>query len=209
MNALAGILLGAALGFFATVVAEAFVRPRLARRSLAELLANDLSVHMQSIVTELAQRTMNKRSVPLPRPFPSPVYSAIVSRLGELPAQLVGEVLLVYRLIERLNEIASRASAALGRMQDADAIDRAVPAHLEEEVASNLASYDRFLRNTGERMNALQPKLIAVASPWWSPRFRKANPPQSIDAEALTRRVAEMKAEQDRSAAQIRSDRGS
>lgn len=206
MNAIENIVLGAAIGSLAAVISEAFVRPRLDRRSLAELLAVDLSVHMQAIVAELAPYEHNNRSVPLPRPFPLPMYPTIVARLGELPAEIVGDALLVYRLLDRLNEIASRAAAAFERMKGADASGEAIPDHLEEDLASNLASYVRFLRNAAERVNTLQPKLIAIASPWWSPRFRRTPRPEYLDAGELARRVGEMKLEHEQNVREIRKD---
>jgi hypothetical protein len=202
---LSTILISTLIGTVSALVVEAAVKPRVTRRSVAEMFATDLSLHLQAIAAELSQVVENPKRVPLPRPMPTVLFVANVTRLGELPREVIGDLVALYRVLDRLNEIAEHASGALRRLEESEQKDERLHASREDDLASTLATYRRFLENALQRANALQPRIIAVAMPWWSPRFWGSPAPVSLRAEDMARRVSEMRATHDVDKERIKS----
>lgn len=191
MTELGIAVIGAVVGSIATLAWEAFIRPKRDARSLAEVLAVDISLHAQAVAAELIQIQAHPKLVPLPRPMPTALYLAIVGRVGELPRTLLGDTLALYRILERLNEISERANTLHAQLKTLPADDVTYPI-LKDQLADNVALYGRFMENAKARINHVQPRMIKVAMPWWSPRFWTGPRPTSLKAEDMAKAVEEM-----------------
>ena len=174
----------AAIGSLATLAWEAFLAPRIAARSLAELLAADMSFHMQTLLTEVVQRRDYPKTLPYPHPSPLRVFDALGSRLGELPEGLLRQTLNVYRTLDRLGTMAARANEAHARLLATSESD---PAYrfTKERLEREMASYALFSEQLLTELNKLQVPLLALARPRWSPRFWLAPRPKVLTEEEV------------------------
>jgi hypothetical protein len=204
LDPLTTIIVSTAIGTVSALIVEAAVKPRVTRRSVAEIFATDLSLHMQAVIAELAQVADNPKRVPLPRPMPTVLFSANVARIGELPRTIIGDLVALYRILDRLNEIADRAGEALRSLEGIGSSDETTRTIREDDLAGDLALYRRYLENAVQRMNSLQPRIIKVATPWWSPRFWFTPAAQMLNSAELTRRVFEMRSSHDAAKEEIK-----
>lgn len=194
---LVSLLAGAAVGSLTTLWWEGFLKPRIVGRSLAELLAADLSLQLQRLAAERSQLEQAAKHVPSPLPFPTVVYAAVISRVGELPPPIVAETIVMYGILDRLNQAAARAGGFLEQLEQAEEpSDAAVVA--EHRLKRELAQWPLLLDNALQRAKALQPKMIATARPWWSLRHRSAPPVKELDHGSVSARVAELRDAVDR-----------
>lgn len=198
----AAILMSAAIGSAATLAWESFAKPRIVGRSLAELLLNDLSLQLQTLSMELAQRLERPRTVPLRRPVQTQVYASVIGRVAELPMPLVGGVVATYRVIERLNDIGAIAQDALVKYRAH--VGTPSEADDEHDLARALAMYDSFIRDAMHRISLVQPQLYAAAFPRWSLRRRHAPALATMDGEAFAARLRDLEATVQRNAAEIK-----
>jgi hypothetical protein len=169
----------------------------MAARSLAEVLASDVSLHTQSVVAELVQLQQNPKHVPVKRPIPTDVFQSLVARVGELPREAVGHVLALYRVFERMNEISDRANTVHTRLWQLPDGDSSYSI-LKDQLAEEVALYGRFAENARDRINVVQPLLIKAAMPRWSPRFWRAPKPQSLDSKEMQLKAEAMRTEHER-----------
>ncbi len=188
MTDLATIAISAGVGSIATIVVDAFVRPRFVGRSLAEVLAHDTSQQLQGIVAELVNAHQSPAGMPGRRPLTLDVYPVILPRLGELPPKQIGAVSALYRVLARINELAAQANDQNAKLdsltEDSPAFNR-----LEEETARTLATYRDFLSDAERRISELQPALLATAHPFWSVRPGRRLPVKTLDVETLRNRM--------------------
>jgi hypothetical protein len=197
VNELTIAVIGAMTGSVATLIWDGVFKPILAARSLAEVLASDVSLHAQAVVAELVQLRQNPKRVPVMRPIPTHVFQSLVGRVGELPREAVGQVLALYRVFERMNEISDRANTVYARIRELPDCDPSYST-LKGQLAEEVALYGRFAENARDRINVVQPLLIKAAIPRWSPRFWQAPEPQSLDSKEVQSKVKVMRAEHER-----------
>jgi hypothetical protein len=184
---------------------EGFIKPRLVTRGLAEVLAADISLHAQSVAAELVQLRENPKLVPVHRPIPTQVFEAVIDRIGDLPRDLLGPTLGLYRVFERMNEMAARANIAFARIKEAEQTDPAlqvIRARLNEEVAL----YGRFAENAKDRINVIQPLMIKAAMPWWSVRFWGSRKVGVVDTQKMARLATEMRTEHEARIRKLEAD---
>lgn len=187
---LVAAVVGALVGSISTLLWEAFIKPKQEERSLAEMLAAELSLNLQILGGEIAQFRQNPRTVPMRSPMQVQIYEATLSRLGQVPLPLINKVVHTYRLLYRINWSAERANLvieALGQLPDEDPEPTFLRTRLEDEIAI----YSRFSEEAARKLNELLPNLYKHASPWWSPRFWRAPEPKTLDFRDMKGRVEE------------------
>ncbi|MHB1095567.1 MAG: hypothetical protein ACYC3F_05280 [Gemmatimonadaceae bacterium] len=189
-------------GAAALLLWETLLKPMRERRSLSEVLAADLSQHLQAAAAGHIQRRAHPKTVPGENPFPLGIFDAVTARVGELPSALVGDVVMIYRILRRLNECAARAARLCEQMQHTDHPERA--GLFEELLVEHLADYERLLENFGERFATTQPRLIDCARPWWSPRTWRSRSPETLDARKLETAMLQLSAARDDRARSIK-----
>jgi hypothetical protein len=204
-DGLAVAIIGGLAGSALTFAWELFLKPLMAGRMLAEVIAADLSLQLQAIAANLAQVRANPRTIPHRKPVPTVVYAAIASRLGELPRDVVGETILMYRSFERLNEVAELAASIFEQMEVAEErADQTQLAVLTRRLHREVAQYHAMLEGSLARMNELQPKMVAHAMPWWSLRFWRARKAENLPLKTVTDMVEKRQADLEQRQATLR-----
>lgn len=98
----------------ASFVVENFFKPRKARRSLAHVLAEEVSLNLQLVVSQLAWFGLHPNEIPADLKLLDRVYETNTARIGELPDELTGPLILHYERIGTIN----RLTGDLGRLAD-------------------------------------------------------------------------------------------
>lgn len=185
MNDLTVGIVGAVAGSVTTLAWDAFLKPRLDARGLAELILNDFSLHGRVVAQELAKYEEHPRTVPLPQPFPLDLYTAVADRFGELPDAALLHVLHTYRVLSSLNtysEQANSAYAALDRTKGAADVDAT-------QLAKHVATYKLRLGEAKEFINYALPELLKAARPFWAPRTWFSRGPRVLDAQQVRQEI--------------------
>ena len=93
-----------ALGWSAASFAvENFIKPSRARRQLARVLAEEVAQILQIAVHQAEYLRLEPNSVPGDFVLHSDVYRALTARVGELPDDVVGDLILFYQRVHTLN----------------------------------------------------------------------------------------------------------
>jgi hypothetical protein len=198
-------LVSAAVGSIITLFWEAVLAPRVAARSLCEILSVDLSLNMQTIAAAITQSQKNPKSVPYPRPLPLGLYQGVSERIGELPRDLVGPTLHLYQVFERLNQISERASELHARLKELPDSSNQYEA-LRDQLASEVALYGQFSENAIKNIRYVQPAMIKAARPFWSSRSWFADKPRALDSNELAARADGMHADHAARMRQLKTD---
>jgi len=82
---------------------ETLVKPSRARRRLAHVLAEEIAHNLQMLVGQDEYFKVAPNEIPSDFQLSDVVFKAVLSRLGELPDGLTGEVLLLYLRIDATN----------------------------------------------------------------------------------------------------------
>lgn len=189
-------IVAAIAGSAVTLAWEGFLKPKLAGRMLAEMIAADLSQHLQSLEATRLQLRANPRTVPYRWPAPTLIYTSIVSRLGELPRDVVGRTIQLYRTLERLNEVADQAANIYERLELLKAGDDAgTRAILSAQLARETAQFEILVDGALARMQEVQPMMIGHAMPRWSPRFWGSSEPESVKSKSIETLIERRRAE--------------
>lgn len=86
------LLAGLFGGIGATFVWEAFLRPVRERRNIAEVLSAEISLNLQLLAGAHIHARPDK--VPTDFELSTSIFDSVVARVGELPPDIVGEVIL-------------------------------------------------------------------------------------------------------------------
>ncbi len=151
--------------------AQTALKPRLLARSLAEIVAADLSMLVSSVAHDLGVRASAPRTIPMAQLFPLELYTAVTSRLGELPSDTIIHVIATYRIFAKLNEAAVAARANYAVPRDPAASDARREA-AEKRLKVEITRYGLQLDQAKEFVNRIHPKFLRTSRPWWSPRTR-------------------------------------
>ena len=158
-----------ALGLFggagATLLWEALLRPRLARRALAEVLAAEVSINLQLLAA--AASLANPKKIPPDFSTSTKVFESIVERIGELSPRLVAEVVFLYRYFFELNEHPRVYVECIKELRSYESAS-ANYAACERELLAQVAVFNQYVQKATTRINLVQPLLLKAAFPWWS-----------------------------------------
>ncbi|MBK8058531.1 MAG: hypothetical protein IPK33_11910 [Gemmatimonadetes bacterium] len=186
MTQLASLLAGLFGGAGATLLWELVLRPKREQRSIAEILAAEVSLNLQ-ILAGMIVRADAKR-IPGDFHLSTYVFDAAIDRIGELPTDDVGDVVLFYNQLHDLN----RKAALFWRSVDdlralpADSPHRAI---VTAELDSTIATFYGSINRTVTRANILQPRLLRAARPWWSLRRPTIGTTELLKVEEMQERA--------------------
>jgi hypothetical protein len=180
------ILLGLFGGAGATLLWELLLKPLRERRSVAEVLAAEVSLNLQL----LAAAKLHARPDKVPPDFElsTMAFDAIAEKMGELPPQTVAEVLFVYRYFKQLSSLPKSYSQFVSDLR-ATPVEAPYRATVEQELRACVAVFNSYVEKAIIRVNITQPLLLNVAFPWWSPRRYHREPSRELDFRELAERV--------------------
>ena len=163
----ASLISGLFGGAGATLLWEIVLKPKRERRNVAEVLSAEISHNIQMLGA--AMNVARTDRIPPDVQFSTMVFDAVVEKIGELPPKVIGEVVLLYRYFQQLNSFPRIYSEALDRYRETPA-DAPHKPQLQKELQSVIDVYNSYLPKAAGRVNIVQPQLLKVAFPWWSPR---------------------------------------
>lgn len=173
-------------GIGATVAWEAFLRPVRERLHIAEVLASEVSLNMQLLAGAHVSARPDK--VPTDFELSTAVFDSVVDRVGQLPPSVVGKVLLLYRFFRRLNDLPKTYEQYVDDLRRTPAN---APHHeaMRSEVQQCIDVFNGHVVKAIEKINAVQPALLACAFPWWSSRRWFAVPSRELTTEEVAANV--------------------
>jgi hypothetical protein len=164
------VLQGLFGGAGATLLWEGVLKPARERRSLAQVLAEEISLNLQIAAAMRIYLTRDARHVPRDFGFVTGTFTAVANRVGELPTRLVGPVILFYAGLAQANVLPPMYLEIMRRWQDAQDNKKA-KGHLlpgiEAERDRCLILFDGAIDKAIERANELLPYLQRAAVPRW------------------------------------------
>lgn len=196
-------IVGAATATVLTVVWETVLKPRILARSLAELLAADLSTHAINVAVEILLQEEDPRNLPAQGLYTFEVFNAATGRLGELRRAILVDLIVTYRLLARLNAHAELAAASHEVARDATS-EAGRRMRARQSVRRAVAVYAVDLQRTKKRLNKMLPELQRASRPWWWPPTWLAPAPRNLSAAEMREQIKA--AEKDVAAARQRID---
>lgn len=175
-------------GIGATLLWEAFLRPVRERRNVAEVLSAEVSLNLQLLAGTHIHTRPNK--VPTDFELSTSIFDSVVSRIGELPPDVVGDVILLYKYFRRLNSIPKTYEQYV---DDLRATSDNAP-HLElmqSEIQQCIEVFNGHVVKAIDRTNLVQPQLLSVAFPWWSIRRWTRKPSRDLDLTDVAEKARE------------------
>lgn len=95
---------------------ENLVKPSKSRRQLARVLAEEVSQVLQMTVHQAEYNELQPKTVPGDFLLHQDVYKALLSRVGELPDGLVGDLILFHQRVAVINEDTRRMHEAIDKL---------------------------------------------------------------------------------------------
>lgn len=198
----ASLVAGLFGGAGATLLWELVLRPILGRRALAEVLAAEVSLNLQLLGA--AWTMANPRKIPPDFSLSTRVFEAIVDRVGELPPQVVAEVVFLYRYFAELNEHPRAYAECVKELRGYEVGSDNYRA-CEREVLGHIAVFNQYVEKALTRIGLVQPLLLRQAFPWWSLRRRQRPVERELKLEDLQGQIAKATKEREAMSAQMGS----
>jgi len=147
-----------------TLLWEGLLKPTRDRRSLARVLASEISINIQYAAGQRLYLNHNPSGIPSDFAMSDAVFEATAARIGDLPPNVIGEVVLLYGGLRDLNRIPASFALALREFRSKSGPDQKV---VQMELDSHFGVYRTSLEKFVERANVLLPKLHRIATPWF------------------------------------------
>lgn len=177
-------------GIGAVLVWELFVRPLVQGRAIAEVLSAEVSFNLEYLTA--AGLVAKSNSIPMDFSLSTTVFDSVIDHVGDLPPNLVGEVVFLYRYFTELNKQPTGYAEALREYRGQQAAGRAGSPHqqaAERELAGIIAVFNQTIQKATARIQLVQPLLLKAAAPWWSVRGRRRREPIALDVDGLKHRM--------------------
>lgn len=183
---IASIIAGLFGGIGAVLAWELFVRPMVQGRAIAEVLSAEVSFNLEYL--SAASLVARANSIPMDFAVSTIVFESVTDRIGDLPPNLVGEVVFLYRYFTELNKLPAGYGETLREFRG---YEPGSPNHqaAQRELAALIAVFNQNVQKAIARIELVQPLLLAAASPWWSIRGRRRRKPIMLDVDALRQRM--------------------
>lgn len=174
-------------GAGATILWEVFVRPVVVGRSVAEVLSAEISLNLEMLaaVQSLGQK---RTGIPADLSLSIVAFDSLADRIGDLPPNLIGEVIFLYKYFHELNAMPQAWVEGVKELRGYDAASSNFKS-TERELHQLIAVFRQYVQKSVDRTNLVQPMLLKAGSPWWSIRGRLRRKPIALDVGALERRM--------------------
>ncbi len=182
--ALVGGLFG---GAGATILWEVFLRPVVVGRSVAEVLSAEISLNLELLaaVQSLGQK---RTGIPADLSLSTVAFDSLTDRIGDLPPNLIGEVVFLYKYFHELNSMPKAWIDGVKELRGYGATSANYKS-TERELRQLIGVFRQYVQKSVDRTNLVQPTLLKAAAPWWSIRGRRRRQPLALDVGALERRM--------------------
>ena len=194
------ILTGLFGGAGATLLWELVLKPMRERRGIAEVLSAEVSMNLQLLGA--ASTLANPRKIPPDFRLSTAVFESITDKVGELPPQLVAEVVFLYHYFTELNEQPKAYVDCVKEIRGYDSGSQNCQS-AEREILAQVAVFNQYVQKAITRINLVQPLLLKAAFPWWSPRRWRRRPAVLLKMEELQQRMAKSLREREALAAEV------
>jgi hypothetical protein len=186
MPELASLIAGIFGGSGAVLLWELVIRSRVQGRAIAEVVSAEVSLNLEYLTVASMLAKSNK--IPADFALATSVFGSLTDRIGDLPSDLVGEVVFLYRYFEDLNRMPSSFGESLREFRS---YQPGTENHIacQRELAGGVAVFNQTVVKAIARIQLVQPLLLDAASPWWSFRGRKRRKPIQLDVDALRRKM--------------------
>ncbi len=187
-------------GSGAVLLWELALRPWVQGRAVAEVLSAEVSQNLEY----LTAASMLAKPTKIPGDFSvgTAVFASLTDRIGDLPPDLVGEVVFLYRYFEVLNRMPSSFGESLRELRGYESASANYQA-CERELAAAIAVFNQTVVKAIKRIQLVQPLLLEAAAPWWSWRGRRRRKAIQLDVDALQKRLSQSMAEREQLAAKV------
>ena len=117
------------------------------------------------------------------------VFDGVVDKVGQLPPDVVGEVVFLYRYFHELNKLPSVYTGYVDDLRDVEKGYVARKQQIENEIQSCVSVFNSYIDKAINRANIVQPMLLKSAFPWWSPRRWRRRPSKQLTLEEAAQRA--------------------
>lgn len=180
------VFLGLFGGVGAVVIWEIFIRPVREGRDLAEVLAAEVSFNLEYLVA--ATMKAKQTGIGVDFSLSTAVFDSTVDRIGALPPRLVAEVVFLYRYFAELNQLPRAYAELLTQYRGYEPGTENKQA-AERELKGAIQAFRQNLDKAINRIQLVQPLLLAAARPWWSVRAWRSPKPVALDVDAVRARI--------------------
>ena len=187
-------------GAGATLVWELVLKPMRERRAIAEVLSAEISINLQLLAA--ASSFANPKRIPSDFALSTTVFESITDKIGELPPQLVLEVVFLYGYFRELSEQPKAYVECVKEIRGYDSGSQNYQS-VEREILALVAVFNQYVQKAITRINLVQPLLLKAAFPWWSPRRWHRRPALLLNMEELQQRMAKSLREREALAAEV------
>lgn len=174
---------------------EVVLKPMRQGRALAEVISAEVSINLELLT---AAQSLSKKltGVPADLRVSTTVFESVTAQIGDLPPNLVGEVVFLYRYFIDLN---AQPQAWVDGVKELRGYQPGSPNYqaTERELRRLVAIFRQCLSKAIARTELVQPLLLKAASPWWSIRGRRRSRPVSLNVEDLELRMEKAMRERD------------
>ncbi len=161
--ALLSIIGGLFGGTGAVLVWELMLRPLVHGRAIAEVLSAEVSLNLEYLTA--ASLVARGNTIPMDFALSTSVFESVTDRIGDLPPNLVGEVVFLYRYFTELNKQPTAYGDTLKEYRNHHP-GSSNHQGLERELGSLIAVYNQNVHKAIARIQLVQPLLLKAASPW-------------------------------------------
>lgn len=185
---MSALLLGLFGGIGATVLWELILKPARERRSIAEVVAAEVSINMQLLTA--AQVMGSARKVPPDFAASTMVFDGIVSSIGQLPPAAIREVVFLYRYFHELNRIPAKYVEYVNDLRQVPKGHKGQHDQVQREIDSCVNVFNSYVDKAITRANITQPLLLKSALPWWSLRRWQHGKSKTLSIDEAAQRVS-------------------
>ncbi len=116
------------------------------------------------------------------------VFENVAPQIGDLPPNLVGEVVFLYRYFTELNAQPEAYVAGVKELRGY-AAGSANYQVTERELRQLIAVFKQYVGKAINAIERVQPTVLRASTPWWSIRGRRRRKPVSLSVDDLERRM--------------------
>jgi hypothetical protein len=101
----------------ASFIYESIIKPKASTRRLAHVLAEEMSQNLQLLVGQRALFQLQPNTLSADLKLTDVVFKSMLGRIGELPDDMTGQLLLFYSRLDHINGVTKELGVAVDRQK--------------------------------------------------------------------------------------------